>query len=325
MRAVQATRAGGPEVLEVVETRRPSPGPGEVLVEIAAAGVNFLDTYRRSGVYPMSYPHVVGTEGAGVVTEVGPDVHDLSPGERIAWVDALGSYAEYQLVPTTSAVRVPDGLELSTAAAAALQGITANFLVTSTYEVQPGDDVLVHAAAGGVGMLVVQLARARGARVIGTVSTAEKEQRARAVGAQDVIRYTEVDDVAGEVRRLTDGQGVAVAYDGVGKDTFESSLASLRRRGMLVLFGGASGQVPPFDPQRLNHAGSVYLTRPTLAHYIADRDELVRRADEVFAAVLAGEMTITVADTLPLEKAADGHSALEGRLTSGKLLVTPSP
>lgn len=324
MRAVRATRPGGPEVLEVAEIEQPSPGPGEVLVEVAAAGVNFIDTYRRSGVYPMAYPHVVGTEGAGVVVAVGADVAEPRVGDRVAWVTSNGSYAEYQLVGAADAVPVPDELELATAAAVLLQGITAHFLVTSTYEVSQGDDVLVHAAAGGVGRLVVQLARDRGARVIGTVSTAEKEQHARAAGADHIVRYTEVDDVAAEVRALT-GAGADVVYDGVGKDTFDASLASLRRRGMLVLFGGASGQVPPFDPQRLNRAGSLYLTRPTIGDYIADRAELVHRAGAVFDAVVGGRLEVTVADTRPLEKAADAHSALEGRRTSGKVVMVPSP
>lgn len=321
MLAVQAARQGGPEVLEVVDIDTPSPGEGEVLVEVAAAGVNFIDTYRRSGVYPKEYPHVVGTEGAGVVTEVGPGVESLAVGDRIAWVDAQGSYATHQVVPERSAVPVPAELELTTAAAVALQGITAHFLVTSTYPVQSGDDVLVHAAAGGVGLLLVQLATAKGATVIGTVSTEAKEKLARDAGAKHVVRYLDVDDVAAEIRALTGGTGVAVAYDGVGKDTFDQSLASLRRRGMLVLFGGASGQVPPFDPQRLNRGGSLFLTRPTIGDYIADRDELLWRAGEVFEAVASGRLDVTVGDALPLDQAADAHRALEGRRTVGKLIL----
>ncbi|PSL03633.1 NADPH2:quinone reductase [Haloactinopolyspora alba] len=323
MRAVRAMRAGGPEVLEVAELDQPSPGPGDVLVEVAAAGVNFIDTYRRSGVYPMSYPHTVGTEGAGVVTRVGADVTGVGVGDRVAWASAEGSYAEYQVVPAAQVVPVPDELDLSTAAAALLQGITAHFLVNSTYRVGADDDVLVHAAAGGVGLLVVQLAHARGATVIGTVSTADKERRARAAGADHVIRYTEVDDVAGEVRALTAGRGVTVAYDGVGRDTFDASLAALRRRGMLVLFGGSSGQVQPLDPQRLNRGGSLYLTRPTIGDYMADRDELLHRAGEVFGALIDGRLTVTVAGHFTFEKAADAHSALEGRHTSGKLVMVP--
>lgn len=323
MRQVIVTRPGGPEVLDVVDVDPPSPGSGELLVDVAASGVNFIDVYRRSGVYPMPFPHVAGTEGAGVVTGVGPDVAEFAAGDRVAWVSALGSYAESQVVPAESAVRVPEGLDLTTAAAVALQGITAHFLVTSTYPVQAGDDVLVHAAAGGVGLLLVQFARARGATVIGTVSTATKERHAYEAGAHNVIRYLEVENVADEVRKLTDGVGVAVAYDGVGKDTFDTSLASLRRRGMLVLFGGASGQVPPFDPQRLR-VGSAYLTRPYLGDYVADRSELTWRAGEVFDAVLANELTVTIADRLPLDRAADAHRALEGRRTIGKVVLTSS-
>ncbi|TDD96123.1 quinone oxidoreductase family protein [Jiangella asiatica] len=321
MRAVRATRQGGPEVLATVELETPTPGEGEVLVEVAAAGVNFIDIYRRSGVYPMRYPHVVGTEGAGVVADVGSGVTSLSAGDRVAWVDAVGSYATHQVVPEARAVPVPDGLELTTAAAVALQGITAHFLATSTHPVRTGEELLVHAAAGGVGNLLVQLTTAKGATVIGTVSTEAKEKQARAAGADHVIRYTEVDDLAAEVRRLTGDRGVAVVYDGVGASTFDASLGSLRRRGMLVLYGASSGQVPPFDPQRLNRAGSLFLTRPTIGDYIADRDELVWRAGEVFQAVAAGRLQVTVADALPLEQAAKAHEALEGRATIGKLVL----
>ncbi|MGH9250039.1 MAG: quinone oxidoreductase family protein, partial [Acidimicrobiales bacterium] len=307
-----------------VDVAPPSPGSGDLLVDVAAAGVNFLDVYWRTGVYAVPFPHVAGSEGAGVVTAVGPEVAGFGVGDRVAWVNVPGSYTETQVVPAESAVRVPEGLDLTTAAAVALQGITAHFLVNSTYQVQSGESVLVHAAAGGVGLLLVQLARSAGATVIGTVSTATKERRAYEAGANHVIRYQDVDNVADEVRRLTDGVGVAVAFDGVGKDTFDVSLASLRRRGMLVLFGAASGQVPPVDPQRLNRGGSLYLTRPTIGDYIADRAELLWRADEVFGAVLAGRLVVTIAESLPLEKAADAHRALEGRRTIGKVVLTPS-
>ena len=324
MRQVMATRLGGPEVLEVVEAKLPSAGPGELLVEVTAAGVNFLDIYRRSGIYPMPFPHVVGTEGAGVVAAVGRDVSGVAVGDRVAWVNTPGSCAEYQVIPAAAAVRVPDALQLTTAAAVALQGITAHFLTNSTYEVAAGDAMLVHAAAGGVGSLVVQLGRSKGAVVIGTVSSEEKKQRALQAGAHHVIQYGAGADVADEVKRLTDWEGVAVVYDGVGKDTFDMSLASLRRRGMLVLFGGASGQVAPVDPQRLNTAGSVYLTRPTIGDYIAERAELEWRSSEVFQAVTDGRLVVRIADSLPLEKASDAHAALEGRRTSGKLILIPA-
>ncbi len=255
MRAVQVTKAGGPDVLEVVDVDDPAPGPGEVLVDVAAAGVNYIDTYQREGIYPMETPYVAGMEGAGRVAALGDGVEGVAVGDRIAWAETLGSYAERVAVPWAKAVPVPDGVDDEQAVGALLQGMTAHFLVTDTYPVRSGDTVLVHAAAGGVGLLLVQLATAKGARVIATVSTAEKEELARAAGAAEVIRYTEVDDLAAEVRSLTGGEGVAAAFDSVGKTTFDASLASLRRRGMLVLFGAASGPVPPVDPQRLNSAG----------------------------------------------------------------------
>src|SRR5690625_3246931 len=253
LRVIEANQAGEPGVLTMVDRPSPSPGPGEVLVEVAAAGVNFIDTYRRSGVYPASYPHVPGSEGAGTVTALGPDVSDLAIGDRIAWSEAQGSYAERVVVPARAALRVPAGLDLHTAAALPLQGLTAHYLCASTYPVTQGDVALVHAGAGGVGLLLTQLIVSRGARVITTVSTAAKEQMSRRAGASDVIRYTELTDLPTQlperVRELTDGRGVDVVYDGVGRDTFDASLGSLRPRGMLVLFGGSSGQVPPFDLQ----------------------------------------------------------------------------
>ncbi|MEE6273017.1 quinone oxidoreductase family protein [Georgenia wangjunii] len=327
MRAIHATRAGGPEVLSPAELEAPQPGPGQLLVEVAAAGVNFIDTYQRSGTYPMDFPHVPGGEGAGRVLAVGPGVTDATVGDHVAWAAAPGSYAEQVLVPAAVAVPVPDGVDLTTAAALPLQGMTAHYLVASTYPVQAGDGVLVHAAAGGVGLLLTQLATQRGARVIGTVSTPEKEALARAAGAREVIRYTELDDLDTElpalVRELTEGRGVHVVYDGVGRTTFDASLASLRRRGMLVLFGGSSGQVPPVDLQRLNRAGSVFVTRPTLADYTADRAELRWRAEELFAEVVAGRLDLRVGATFPLADAAEAHRALEGRETTGKVLLVP--
>lgn len=327
IRAIQARQAGGPEALELVELPDPDPGPGELLVEVAAAGINFIDTYRRSGVYPVPFPHTLGSEGSGRVLALGPETTGFSPGDAVAWAEAPGSYASRVIVRASNALPVPDDVSLRTAAALPLQGMTAHYLVTSTFPVHSGQDVLVHAASGGVGLLLTQLASARGARVIGTVSTAEKESLARAAGASEVIRYTELDHLATDlptrVRALTGGAGVHAVYDGVGKDTFDASLASLRTRGMLVLFGGASGQVPPVNPQRLSAAGSLYLTRPKLGDYIADRAELTWRADELFRAVSAGELVVRVGATFPLAQAAEAHRALESRRTTGKVLLTP--
>jgi len=327
MRAIQATHAGGPEVLSVVELPDPEPGPGEVVAQVGAAGVNFIDTYKRGGVYPMSFPHVPGAEGAGTVVAVGEGVTGLAVGDRIAWADAPGSYAERVVVPADVALPVPDGLDLQTAAALPLQGMTAHYLVASTFPLQAGQTALLTAAAGGVGLLLTQLAVARGARVIGMVGSAEKEALAREAGASDVIRYTELDDLTTDVPRivrdLTDGVGVDVAYDGVGKDTFDASLASVRRRGMLVLFGGASGQVPPFDLQRLNRAGSIFATRPTLGHYTADREELLWRGGAIFEAARAGTLKVRIGATFPLAEARAAHEALEGRATTGKVVLIP--
>ncbi len=327
VRAIRATAAGGPDVLELVELPDPEPAADEVLVRVAAAGVNFIDTYRRSGVYAMTFPHVVGSEGAGTVVAVGSDVSEIAVGDRVAWSSAPGSYAELVSVRESKALVVPDGVSDQVAAALPLQGLTAHYLVTSTFPVQAGHDVLVHAAAGGVGLLLTQLASRRGARVIATVGSAEKERLARAAGAADVIRYRELDDLTrdlpAEVRSLTDGRGVHAVFDSVGKDTFDASLASLRPRGTLVLFGGSSGPVPPVDPQRLNAAGSLFLTRPTLDHYIATRDELDGRSRELFDAVRAGELDVRVGATFPLADAADAHRALESRSTTGKVLLLP--
>jgi NADPH2:quinone reductase len=308
-------------VLEYTEIDRPSPRKGELLVDVAAAGVNYIDTYHRSGGYPRDLPFVLGLEGAGTVAEVGADVDGFAPGDRVAWMGVPGSYAEQVAISADAAVRVPDDIADEQAAAALLQGVTAQYLVTSTYPVRAGDDVLVHAAAGGVGLLLVQLAKARGARVIGTVSTAEKEELARQAGADEVIRYTEA-DFSAETRRLTDGKGVRVVYDGVGRTTFEGSLASLAPRGLLALFGASSGPVPPFDPQRLNAAGSLYLTRPTTVHYTATPAELRERAGEVFGAMAAGTLSVRIGGRYPLAEAARAHEDLQGRRTTGKLLLT---
>ncbi|SDC74479.1 NADPH2:quinone reductase [Sanguibacter gelidistatuariae] len=324
--AIVATRAGGPEVLELREIPVPSPGDGELLVEVAAAGVNFIDTYRRSGVYRIDYPSVLGTEGAGVVVATGSDAGGFTAGDRVAWSDAPRSYAGHVIVRAERALPVPPGIDLQVAAALPLQGMTAHYLATSTYPIAAGDQVLIHAGAGGVGLLLTQLAVARGATVITTVSTEAKADLSRGAGAHHVINYRELTDLTTElpalVRELAGG-GVHVAYDSVGKDTFDASLASLRRRGMLVLFGGSSGQVPPFDIQRLNAAGSAFLTRPTLGDYVATRAELLSRAEELFAAVRTGQLNVRIGATFPLTEAAAAHTALEGRRTTGKVLLLP--
>ncbi|MBI9115423.1 quinone oxidoreductase family protein [Sanguibacter suaedae] len=324
---VVATAPGGPEVLAVRTVPALRPGPGEVVVDVAAAGVNFIDTYRRSGVYPMTYPGVLGSEGAGTVTAVGDGVETVRPGDRVAWCDAPDSYASQVLLPAERAVPVPDDVDLLTAAALPLQGLTAHYLVTSTFAVGPGQDVLVHAGAGGVGLLLTQLAVRRGARVITTVSTSDKADLSRAAGAHDVVLYTELDDLTRDlpavVRGLTDDRGVHVAYDSVGKDTFDASLASVRTRGTLVLFGGSSGQVPPFDLQRLNAAGSLAVARPSLAHHVATREELLSRSDDLFRAVSDGTLHVRVGATYPLADAARAHEALESRRTTGKVLLVP--
>lgn len=322
MRAIQITEYGGPEVLRPADLAvADEPGEGQLLVDVTAAGVNYIDTYQRAGIYPMQLPFVPGMEGAGTVTAVGPGVENVAVGDKVAWAASPGSYAEQALVPASAAVPVPEGISFETAAATMLQGMTAHYLTVSTYSVQPGDTVLVHAAAGGMGLLLTQLVTLRGARVIGTVSTAEKEELARKAGAAEVIRYTEVDDLAARVRELTDGEGVPAVYDGVGASTFDASLASLRPRGILVLYGAASGPVPPVDPQRLNSAGSVYLTRPSLAHHTATREELRWRAGEVFDAVRMKRLRITVGGKYPLDDARSAHEDLQGRRTTGKLLL----
>ena len=324
MRAATLSTTGGPEVLEHGQVEVPAPAPGEVLVKIAAVGVNFIDTYLRSGVYPLALPAVLGSEGAGVVETVGEGVTAFAAGDRVAWADGnAGSYAALVAVDANRVQRVPEGLDLDLAAGAMLQGMTSHYLTTSTWPIQPGETALVHAAAGGMGLLLTQQIKARGGRVIGTVSTTAKEAAARTAGADEVIRYTEVDDLAAEVRALTGGRGVDVAYDGVGADTFEASLASLRPRGLLALYGAASGPVPPFDPQRLNAAGSIFLTRPTLANYVATDVDLQWRAGEVLSAAADGSLTITIGGRYPLAEAGAAHTDLASRATSGKLLLIP--
>ncbi|MEV6201363.1 quinone oxidoreductase [Streptomyces sp. NPDC051771] len=320
--AVQVRRTGGPEVLEVAEVEIGAPGPGELLVDVAAAGVNYIDTYQRAGLYPVPLPYTLGLEGAGTVVAVGPDVRGFDEGDRVAWQGVPGGYAQRALVPADSAVRVPDGVTDQIAAAVPLQGITAHYLVTSTYPVKEGETILVHAAAGGVGLLLIQLAKARGARVIGTVSTAGKEALAREAGADEVIRYDQV-DFAEATRKLTDGEGVHVVYDGVGKSTVDGSLASLRKRGLLALFGASSGPVPPMDPQQLNKAGSVYLTRPNSDDYVQTRAELEWRMDELFAAMVDGSLKVRIGATYQLTDARQAHEDLQARKTAGKVLLIP--
>jgi NADPH:quinone reductase len=321
--ALIVTAHGGIDVLAVEDRPAPEPGAGEVLVEIAAAGVNFIDVYQREGVYPTKPPFVGGNEGAGTVVATGDGVDAFHPGDRVAWAQFMGSAARFAALSASGLVLVPDGVDLETAAAVMLQGLTAHYLTTSTYAVQPGDVALVHAAAGGVGQLLVQLVRARGGSVVATAGGPAKCETARALGAEHVIDYRAVDDLAGEVLRLTEGRGVHVAYDGVGKDTFDASLASLRPRGMLALFGAASGQVPPFDVQRLNTSGSVFLTRPTLGHHIATPEELHWRAGEVLGAVAEGSLQVAVGGRYPISEAAAAYGDLEGRRTQGKLLLIP--
>lgn len=323
MHAVQITRHGGPEVLTVAEVDPPQPGQGEVAVEVAAAGVNFIDVYHREGRYPVTLPFIPGVEAAGRIVALGSGVSGFAVGDRVGWVNVPGGYAQCAAVPADRLVPLPDAIDDDTAAGVLLQGMTAHFLTHDSYQVQSGDTVLVHAAAGGMGLLLTQLITHLGGRVIGTTSTPEKEELARRAGAAEVIRYTAVDDLAAEVRRLTGGEGVAAAYDGVGAQTFDASLASLRIRGRLVLFGGASGPVPPFDPMRLAAAGSVSLTRPTLTHFIIEREELLRRASDVLGWVADKTLSVSISARYPLAEAARAHEDLEARRTTGKLLLLP--
>ncbi len=322
MRAIRVHRFGGPEVLSYEEVPIPEPGPGEARVKIEAVGVNFIDIYHRTGQYRGLLPITLGVEAAGVVDTVGPEVSEVRPGDRVAYATQQGSYAEYAVVPAWKLVPLPEGLDSRQAAAVMLQGMTAHYLTHSTYPLRPGDTALVHAAAGGVGLLLVQMAKRRGARVIGTVSTEEKARLARQVGADEVILYTQADFEA-ETKRLTEGKGVNVVYDSVGKATFDQSLNCLKPRGMIVLFGQSSGAVPPLDPQVLNIKGSLFLTRPLLAHYIADRAELLWRANDLFKWMAAGELSVRIDRTFPLAEAAAAQRALASRQTMGKLLLIP--
>ena len=325
IRALVVPVHGGPDVLQVQERPAPEPAPGQLLVEVAAAGVNFIDVYRRQGVYRTDPPFVLGTEFAGRVIATGDGVSDFAVGDVVATSDGSGAMATRAVVNASRAVRVPDGLDPEIAAAAMLQGMTAHYLVTSTCPVQHGDDVLIHAAAGGVGQLLVQLAVARGARVVATVGSAAKADIARRLGAAEVIRYDEIDgtDALAAAIRDASGGGVRVAYDSVGRATFDASLTALRRRGMLVLFGASSGPVPPVDPQRLNTSGSLFLTRPTLNDYLADADELRWRAGEVLDSIADGRLHLEIGGRYPLDRADQAFRDLEARKTVGKLLVLP--
>jgi NADPH2:quinone reductase len=321
-RAIRVRETGGPEVLELAEQEVGEPGPGQARVAIQAAGVNFIDVYFRTGLYPRPLPFVEGLEGAGVIEAIGPGVSGLAVGDRVAWAGVPGSYAGAVLAPADRLVGLPEKVDAKQAAAAMLQGMTAHYLAHGTRVPRPGEFALVHAAAGGTGLLLVQLLAAAGVTVIGTCSTAEKEALAREAGAHHVVRYTER-DFAEAAREISGGRGVDVVYDSVGQSTFEGSLACLRPRGLLVLFGQSSGPVPPFDLGRLNALGSLFVTRPSLAHYTADRAELELRADAVLGAVAAGELAIRIGGEYPLTDAGRAHRDLESRTTTGKLLLLP--
>ena len=320
MLAIQVDQPGGPEVLKVADLPVPICGPDQLLVELAFSGVNFIDIYQRQGIYPMPSPYVPGLEGSGVVIEVGSAVSGFTVGDKVAWPSSLGSYSQFHAVAATSVVRIPEGVSLDIACAAMLQGMTAHYLIASLYEVKPGDTALVHAAAGGVGQLLCQMISSRGATVIGTASTAEKAQIASQAGANHVIRY-DTEDVASKAKEITNGIGVDVVYDGVGLATFDGSLASLKRRGMMALFGGASGMVTPFDLQALSRMGSLFVTRPTLADYIVGPGEMQWRADEIFGEHLAGKLNFAIGKTYELKDASVAHSDLAARKTTGKLLL----
>lgn len=321
-RAILVEKTGGPEVLTLAERDPGAPGPGQVRVRVAAAGVNFIDTYFRSGAYPRPLPFVLGLEGAGAVEAIGEGVAGFSVGDRVAWASAPGSYADAVIAPAAQLVKVPDGVADDVAAAAMLQGMTAHYLVHAIRAPNPGEVALVHAAAGGTGLLLVQMAKAAGLRVVATCGSAAKAELARGAGADVIVRYDEVDFVTA-AKDATGGRGVDVVYDGVGASTFDKSLQSLRTRGLLVLFGQASGPVPPFDLQRLNAGGSLVVTRPSLAHFVATREELELRASAVLGAIAAKRLDVRIGARFPLAQAADAHRALEGRATTGKVLLVP--
>jgi NADPH2:quinone reductase len=320
MHAIVARHSGGPEVLQLAEVDRPVPGPGQLLVKVAAAGVNFIDTYQRSGVYKVQFPFTPGSEMAGTVETTGDGVEGFSAGDRVATAEGARSYAGYTLLDQAKAYPVPEGVDDLTAAALPLQGITAHYLINSSFRVEPGHTVLTHAGAGGVGLLLIQLLKEKGARVITTVSSDAKELLAREAGADHVLRYG---GFPHHVRELTDGKGVDVVYDGVGRDTFDGSLSCLRTRGSLVLFGAASGPAPAFDPQRLNAGGSLTLTRPSISHFLLNEQERRWRSTEIFNAVAAGNLKVRIGASYPLADARQAHEDLEGRRTTGKVLLVP--
>jgi NADPH:quinone reductase len=323
MNAIRVTKSGGPEVLVYEELPTPVPGPTDVLVRLEAIGVNYVDTYQRAGIYKMALPFTPGSEAAGVVEAVGPEVHEVRVGERVSYAGVLGAYATYAVVPAARLVKIPHGVDARTAAAVMLQGMTAHYLTHSTYPLKQGDTALFHAAAGGVGLLFAQMAKMRGARVLATTSTQAKAALAAGAGADHVILYTSQDFEA-EVKRFTDGRGVEVVYDGVGKTTYEKSMNSLVPRGYMVLFGQASGPVPPIDPQVLSARGSLFLTRPTLHNYVATRDELQWRAGDVLGWVASGRLQVRIDSTFPLDRAAEAHRRLESRQSAGKILLIPA-
>jgi NADPH2:quinone reductase len=321
MRAVGVDSFGGPEAFALIEVDRPNSTAAQVLVEVAAAGVNYLDVYQRSGVTPIAAPYFAGVEGSGVIVEVGSEVTDFRPGQRVGWLaGGQGSFADYAVVEAAKAVPIPDEVDTELAAAVLMQGVTAHYLATDTYRIQPGDPVLIHAAAGGVGQLLVQVAKMRGGLVIGTVSTDAKADAARTAGADHVISY---DNFADKVHELTDGRGVAVVYDGVGAATFDRSLAALRIRGTLVVYGTASGPTPPLEIPRLNSGGGLYVTRPSVGHYTATTEELRRRTTDIFRWLASGNLTVTIGGRYPITQIRDAFAALEARKTSGKLLLIP--
>jgi NADPH:quinone reductase len=322
MRAIRVPQFGGPEAMKLDELPMPKPGPGQALVRIEAAGVNYIDVYQRTGLYKGALPLPLGLEGAGVVEEVGSGVTSVRPGARAAWTGIPGSYATHNLVPADRLVTLPAGLDARAGAAAMLQGMTAHYLAHNSYPLKPGDSCLVHAAAGGVGLLLCQMAKRAGARVIGTVSTDEKAKLAREAGADHVILYTRQDFEA-EVKQLTGGKGLQVVYDSVAKDTFDKSLNCLAPRGFMILYGQSSGPIGPFDPQILNQKGSLFLQRPSLNHHIATREELEQRAGDVLGWIQKGELKLRIGATFPLAQAAEAHRQLEGRKTTGKVLLIP--
>jgi NADPH:quinone reductase len=323
MKAIRIHSTGGPEVMKLEEVPDPQPGEGQAVVRIEAAGVNYVDVYFRTGLYKApALPFTPGQEAAGTVAVVGPGVTEVAVGDRVAYTAIPGTYAQLALAPAARLVKIPAGITTHQAAAAMLQGITAHYLAVSTYPLKPGDVCIVHAAAGGVGQLLCQIAKLRGARVFGTVSTEEKARIAREAGADEVILYSQ-QDFSAEAKRLNGGKGVQVIYDGVGRATFEKGLDTLAPRGLMALFGQASGPVPPFDPSVLNQKGSLYLTRPSMGHYIAGRDELMWRAGEVLGWIAEGKLRLSIDRELPLADAAEAHRALEGRETTGKVLLIP--